>query len=187
MEIILQPPLLHFVTKDSKNLSQFPTLPTFLILLIRSGSAALGISKNGKITDHKRITRYMVKKKQGKSQITYFSLKGKTSGGEKIRLQQTRKFFDEINKKLIHWSNKIKGVDLILYQTSPRMWGYLFKPNNKIPFDKKDENIFKIPYPVNKPTHKEIEKINKILTKGIISTNIDLDFPEIVELLEKLS
>jgi hypothetical protein len=156
-----------------ENLFEQP--PLFLILLIRSGSAVLGLSQGGKITSHKRITRYIIRKKQGKSQLTFYSKKGTTGGGSKLRLQQSLEFFDEIQKKLTDWTKFILDCDLILYQCSPKLFSELFKTKKGLSFDKKDHRIYTIPYSTGKPTYKELLKINKILTTGTIQTDRNLD------------
>ncbi|MHA1990317.1 MAG: hypothetical protein ACW981_04610 [Candidatus Hodarchaeales archaeon] len=163
----------------------FEQPPSFLILLLRSGSAALGLSQEGKIVRHKRITRYMVRKKQGKSQLKFYSKKGTTSGGSKLRLQQSIEFFDEIQKKLRDWSKFILGCDLILYQSSPKLFSELFKTKKGLSFDKKDHRIYTIPYSTGKPTYQELLKINKILTTGTIQTDQNLDLEGILNEFKK--
>ncbi len=143
-------------------------IPTFLILLIRAGYASIGLSQNGVIIHHKVIKKYMVRKKQGKAQLTYQALKGKSRGGAKLRLSRTREFFEEINSKLQEWYKTRMDVDLIFYQCSPRLWSELFKAKTNLPFDKADRRIHRIPLTTNKPTFRELKRINWLLLHGRI-------------------
>ncbi|MEJ2054940.1 MAG: hypothetical protein P8X42_13550, partial [Calditrichaceae bacterium] len=72
----------------------------YLIILIRAGYAALGRCGSSTILEHKLIRKYMVRKKQGKAQITYLNKKGKSRAGSRIRLAQTVEFFEDINRLL---------------------------------------------------------------------------------------
>lgn len=49
----------------------FSAYTRYIILLIQSGNAAAGYFENDKILDHKVFSAYMVRKKQGKSQIKH--------------------------------------------------------------------------------------------------------------------
>ena len=143
-------------------------IPTFLLLLIRAGHASIGLSQNGVITHHKAIKKYMVRKKQGKAQITYQALKGKARGGAKLRLSRTREFFEEINSKLHEWYNTRKDLDWIFFQCSPRLWSGLFRAKTNPPFDKIDRRIHRIPLTTYKPTFKELQRVNRLLLHGKI-------------------
>ena len=50
----------------------------FSVILIQTGAAALGYVENGELINHKVIKKYMVRKSQGKSQLTYLKTKGKS-------------------------------------------------------------------------------------------------------------
>lgn len=183
--IKVKPPLLYKILNKTDFLFLFEEIPSFLLLLIRSGSAALGFSQNGKITEHKRITKYMIRKKQGKSQLTFYSEKGTTKGGSRLRFQQSIEFFEDIQVKIKNWVNMISSSDLILYQCAPKLWSELFKSKKGFPFNKNDHRIFTIPYSTGKPTYKELQKINKILTTGSIQTNRHLDLVGIINEIKK--
>ncbi|MDX5417808.1 MAG: hypothetical protein LPK09_01230 [Hymenobacteraceae bacterium] len=72
----------------------------YVILLIQSGNCALGYFENGKCLDHKVYRSYMVRKKQGKSQIKYLKTKGKSRAGSRVRLGETVEFFENINGRV---------------------------------------------------------------------------------------
>ncbi len=146
---------------------EYKKKPNYLILLIRAGYAALGTIEEGVITHHKVIRKYMVRKRQGKAQLTYFTLKGKSRGGGRLRLERTQEFFQEIRKKLYEWREIINSSDLIFYQCSPRLWEGLFKIKSKFPiFTSRDIRLRKISITTYKPSYKELCRVNYILSKG---------------------
>lgn len=141
----------------------------YIVLLIRAGNSSLGYFEKGKNIKHKVIRKYMVRKKQGKSQLTYLKRKGKSRLGSRIRLAQAGKFFEEINELLIEWNSIKKNNELKIFYSCPiRLWSYLFKTNPIPPFDKRDNRLIKIPFNVYKPNMKELKRINYILNNGVI-------------------
>ncbi len=72
----------------------------YVVLLIQSGSCALGYFEEDETIDHKVFKSYMVRKKQGKSQISYLNSKGKSRAGSRVRLANTIRFFENINERL---------------------------------------------------------------------------------------
>lgn len=73
------PPFIHSVNNQTPEdyLFYFPEKPgKHLVLLIQAGSAALGIWDNLELMEHKVITKYMIRKKRGKAQMTYLKTKG---------------------------------------------------------------------------------------------------------------
>lgn len=66
--------------------------PHFSLTLIRAGQAAVGYFHQGKLLDHKVFRAYMVRQKQGKSQIKHLKTKGKSRAGSRIRLAETARF-----------------------------------------------------------------------------------------------
>ncbi len=184
------PSLFHSLNHNSLNLIQSTfassEIPTFLILLIRAGHATIGVSQNGVIIHHRVIKKYMVRRKQGKAQLTYQTLKGKARGGAKLRLARTREFFEEINSKLQEWHKNIKDVDWIFFQCSPRLWSELFKANPNPPFTKGDRRIHKIPLTTYKPTFKELQRINRFLLHGKIIVRAQEQIKSTEELITRL-
>ncbi len=146
---------------------KFP--PPYIILLIRAGNSSLGYFEKGKNIKHKVIRRYMVRKKQGKTQLTYLKRKGKSRLGSRIRLAQAEKFFEEINELLNEWNLIKKNSEFKIFYSCPiRLWSYLFKTNPTPPFNKKNNRLIKIPFNVYKPNMKELKRINYTLNNGII-------------------
>ncbi|MHA2364638.1 MAG: hypothetical protein ACXAC7_11830 [Candidatus Hodarchaeales archaeon] len=168
----IKPPIIYeifnffSIDNEEKNLPQ--PFPEYLILLIRAGNAALGIYQQENFTYHKKITKYMVRKKQGKAQLTYLAHKGKTRGGGKLRLKRSREFFEEIIEKLLDWKPSLQETPLILYQCPPRLWGELFRSKILPPFEKNDQRIQKIPLTTGNPNFKELQRVNWLLLNAQI-------------------
>ena len=59
------------------------------LLIMEAGRAAIGSVKESKLVSHKNIRKYMVRKKQGKAQLTHLKSKGKSRYGSRLRLQET--------------------------------------------------------------------------------------------------
>lgn len=111
----------------------------------------------------------MVRKKQGKAQLTYLLTKGKTRGGGRLRLERTKEFFDEINQKLVEWRESILESDWILFQCTPRLWNGLFDATSNPIFFKDDHRIRKIAINTYEPSLKELKRINHLLFNGTVT------------------
>jgi hypothetical protein len=157
-------------TEDLKNYRDKPhsECPLNLIVLIQAGYASLGITSTGTFREHKVIQKYMVRKKQGKAQITYLNKKGKSRAGSRIRLAQTVEFFEEINERINHWTGQY-DVNRILISCTERLWGMLYQSKIKPPFQKKDQRILRIPVNVHRPTFAELRRINYLSQQGEVS------------------
>ena len=167
------PLLLHISNpnfeENTISTDKFGQIPNYTVLLIRAGHSALGVIKDNEIIQHKVITKYMVRKKQGKSQLTYLTTKGKARGGAKLRLERTQEFFQEIRKKIFEWSDFVDISEIIFYQCTPRLWTGLFKVKSKYPlFTQVDPRLYKIPITTYKPNYKELLRVNHIISKGNI-------------------
>ncbi|MFX0150100.1 MAG: hypothetical protein ACFFAJ_04925 [Candidatus Hodarchaeota archaeon] len=174
------PTLFHILHPSIKKLHHFPDLPaktpSYLLLLIRAGASSFGIVKQGEVKYHKTVRKYMVRKKQGKAQLIYQNLRGKARGGSKLRLENSKKFFEEINLKLLEWNENIDNTDLIIVHCSSRLWNGLFTANQTPPFSMTDERIRKIPITTYNPTFKELKRINYNLLHGTIFVQSLKDF-----------
>ena len=84
--------LQHYL--ESHHLKEFPT--DWNLLIMEAGRAAVGAVRHGKLSRHKNIRRYMVRKKQGKSQLTHLKTRGKSRYGSRLRLQETQLYFHDI-------------------------------------------------------------------------------------------
>ncbi len=139
----------------------------YVILLIQSGYSAMGLFEKDKAIEHKAFTSYMVRKKQGKSQIKHLKTKGKSRAGSRIRLESADRFFYTINGRLETYFNN-HTIGRIALSCSTTLIPYFFNEKYSPPFDKKDERIVRIPAYVNTPNYSELKKVHHFLLQAEI-------------------
>tara|TARA_B110000285_G_C14909638_1_gene507273 strand:+ start:79 stop:750 length:672 start_codon:yes stop_codon:yes gene_type:complete len=137
----------------------------YLMVLVQTGSAAVGVFEGEKCIDHKVFSAYMVRKKQGKSQIKHLKTKGKSRAGSRVRLAKTLEFFENINLRLTRY-NEENEFERIAFSCSKILMPYLFKSKVSTPFDKKDERIYRIPKHLHQPTFEVMLGMQRFLNKG---------------------
>jgi len=137
----------------------------YVILLIQSGNCAVGYFENGINLDHKVFRSYMVRKKQGKSQIKYLKTKGKSRAGSRVRLGETIDFFENINERLQAYFGEHQ-IHRIAISCSKTLIPYLFNSKVATPFDKHDPRLFKIPKHIHTPIYEVMLDANKFLLRG---------------------
>lgn len=152
-----------------KNIDEDFSLDYLILLIQAGGNAGLAHIENGEILNHKIIRKYMVRQKQGKSQLKHLNAKGKSKLGSRIRLAQTKDFFEEINQKLQEW--EIEHIPKIYYSASPDVWHAVFEAKEIPPFEKKDNRLIKIPLDLPLPTMDEI-----VLVKSFLQESTLFDF-----------
>lgn len=141
----------------------------FLIVIIHSGEAALAYSEENQIVEHKMVKAYMVRQKQGKSQIKHLKTKGKSKAGSRVRLAGTDHFFEQINEKITEW-NEYFEIDKIAISCNKTLQPYLFnRPDAAI--DKDDSRLFKIPKHIQEANFDNLTSIHNYL----ISTELKFD------------
>ncbi len=141
----------------------------FLIILIHSGEAALAYSEDDQIAEHKNLKAYMVRQKQGKSQIKYLKTRGKSKAGSRVRLAGTDHFFEEINDKIAEWDEYFE-IDKIAISCNKTLQPYFFnRPDAAL--HKDDERLFKIPKHIQEANFENLTSIHNYL----ISTELKFD------------
>lgn len=137
---------------------------TTLLMIIKSGVAGLCLYKEHECQNRKRLRRYMVRQSQGKSQLKHLHEKGKSRLGSRIRLQQTRKFFEDLN----HWlaENKPQDDDYQIFISCPtRLWGYWWKEHPPLGLVKSAPQWRPIPLHCHDPTAQELARVYQLLSK----------------------
>ncbi len=137
----------------------------YIILLIQSGNCAVGYFENGLNRDHKVFRSYMVRKKQGKSQLKYLKTKGKSRAGSRVRLSETMEFFENINERLQEYFEQYQ-IHRIAISCSKTLIPYLFNSKTETPFAKNDVRLYKIPRHIHTPIYEVMLDANKYLLKG---------------------
>lgn len=137
----------------------------YVLLLIQAGNCAMGYFEDGQNLDHKVFRAYMVRKKQGVSQVKYLKTKGKSRAGSRVRLGETEEFFENINERLQQYFAG-HTIDRIALSCSKTLLPFLFSARVATPFDKRDPRLFKIPRHVHTPIYEVLLDTHKYLTKG---------------------
>lgn len=140
----------------------------YLFILIRAGATALGFFENGELRLHKVIKTYMVRKKQGKSQLTHLKTKGKSKLGSRIRLRNSDTFFENISIKIDEWEINDYAQKIFIY-CPVALKQFFYGTDVKLPFDKNDPRIVKIPIDIRTPDFEELIKTEKRLHYGEIN------------------
>lgn len=160
---------------------KIPFIPKpYLLILIQAGYASLGYFEEGELIYHKAITAYMVRKKQGKSQIKHLNSKGKSRLGSRIRLQNTIHFFEQINLKLKEWHKQaaiFDKVERIGQSGSSDLWHLFYTSKEEAPFQKNDSRLRKIPLTVHSPNFEELQRVNNYVNQGKITIYTDDNLP----------
>jgi len=133
----------------------------FLIILIHSGEAALAFSEEDQITEHKMIKAYMVRQKQGKSQIKHLKTKGKSKAGSRVRLAGTDHFFEEINERTAEWDEYYE-IDKIAISCNKTLQPYFFNRSDAA-INKDDLRLFKIPKHIQEANFENLTAIHHYL------------------------
>ncbi|REG92688.1 hypothetical protein [Algoriphagus antarcticus] len=132
------------------------------LVMIRAGIAVTGYFHNGEMLDHKVFRAYMVRQKQGKSQIKYLKTKGKSRAGSRLRLGESEQFFVEINERLqryeVDYPITTWGISCAM-----TLFPYFFASETPPPFSKKQENLFSIPFHVQQPDFETLQAVHKKL------------------------
>lgn len=127
----------------------------FALVLIRAGQAAAGYFHLGKLIDHKVFRAYMVRQKQGVSQIKHLKTKGKSRAGSRLRLAETERFFEEINERLNSYSDRF-SIDFWGISCAKTMWPFYFSSEVPPPFSQKEENLIELPFHIARASLEEL-------------------------------
>ncbi len=152
-----------------------------VITVIKAGQAVCGCFQNGELIDHKVFRAYMVRKKQGKSQVKYLKTKGKSRAGSRVRLAETERFFEEINSRLAYYDQF--PISYWTISCSKTLWPLLFESKQAPPFSKKNEKVYSIPFHVSDSTFDKLEPLYQNLDSIHISIPGDMQIKSLDEIL----
>ncbi|WP_155906973.1 hypothetical protein [Lunatimonas lonarensis] len=173
---------LNFEERTSKG--SFVTL-NYLIVIIESGLAALGYFEDSDTIHHKVFRAYMVRKKQGKSQLKYLKTKGKSRAGSRIRLAESLQFFEDINQQLTEYQNTYR-IDKIAVSLSTTLVPFFYGAKTRPPFEKTDPRLFHIPRHIASCTYENLEKTRTFLRTGELKFPLEAS-PVVQKLLQQLT
>ncbi len=176
----------HTLPDQSGNLKEIDDFHLALVM-IRAGIATTGHFHNGEMLDHKVFRAYMVRQKQGKSQIKYLKTKGKSRAGSRLRLGESEHFFEEINERLQQY-HKDFAITTWGYSCGKTLWPYFLGSDPPPPFAKDAENLIRIPFHIQQPDfdtlqaiHTKLRSIHLTLSESGLAMFDDLDTPALKE------
>lgn len=156
----------------------------YLMLLVQTGSSAIGVFKGDECLEHKVLSAYMVRKKQGKSQIKHLKTKGKSRAGSRVRLAKTLEFFKNINERITRHIDE-NEFDRIAFSCSKILMPFLRGSKIPTPFEKKDPKIYRIPKHLYQPNFEVMLGMQRFLNMGELIFD-PLSFPEVEESINHL-
>lgn len=163
LEFSLRLPITIYATESGE--LDFEKQVTYLMLLVQSGSASVGVFRHEECLLHKVFSSYMVRKKQGKSQIKHLKTKGKSRAGSRMRLASGAEMFENVNERLQNHFNDY-NFDRIAFSCSKILLPHLFGAKVETPFDKKDSRIYKIPKHLHQPNFEVMLGMQRFLNLG---------------------
>lgn len=185
LPLLLNIPMINNPSDDVLRSSQALTIDTmkeilrtpqelscYWVILFQAGAAALGVVVDGKLTNHKMIKKYMVRKKQGKAQLSYLKTKGKSRYGSRLRLRNSQLFFAEIAEKLASWHEELEPQKI--FSNLPVSLMPHLLAEDELPFMKDDQRLQKIPRHINKPSYLELKRVINSFQYGEV-TILDSD------------
>lgn len=134
------------------------------IVLIRAGQAVTGYFHQGILLDHKVFRAYMVRQKQGKSQVKYLKTKGKSRSGSRVRLGETIQFFEEINTRLNTYK-KNYPIDFWGISCAKTLWPFYFESAVAPPFSQDQANLIAIPYHITQASFDALKQVENLISR----------------------
>lgn len=134
------------------------------VVLIKAGQAVTGYFHQGILLDHKVFRAYMIRQKQGKSQIKYLKTKGKSRAGSRVRLGETIQFFEDINTRLNDYSSNYP-IDFWGISCAKTLWPFYFDSAIQPPFDQNQESLIAVPFHIAQASFDELKQVGNLLGK----------------------
>ncbi|CAI5960840.1 unnamed protein product [Closterium sp. NIES-64] len=144
-------------------------LGSHMVALLCADSAALAIFHQGALAQHKVITAYTVRAKQGRSQLAQQRGKGagRMSAGAAIRARETRRLFSEVVQRCVAWEADIRQCERLFYSGDVRAWNEVFACRTPaMPVERKDERWLKVPFHVARPRLAQVLHVFHRLSHG---------------------
>jgi hypothetical protein len=136
----------------------------FSLVMIKAGQAVTGYFHRGELLDHRVYRAYMVRQKQGKSQIKHLKTKGKSRAGSRIRLAETERFFEEINERLNSYANQFP-IDYWGISCAKTLWPHYFSSAVPPPFSSAEKSLIELPVHISKASFEELQALGELLQR----------------------
>ncbi|RYZ60242.1 MAG: hypothetical protein EOP07_01355 [Proteobacteria bacterium] len=134
------------------------------IILMQAGRASIAVAEEDEILYSKQIQKYMVRKSQGKSQLSYLNEKGKSRLGSRIRLRQSQEFFEDIDAKLKELCRE-HDLKYLFLSCTPKLKGHWHQATGGAAVDRKDSRWRRIPFMLHSPSQDETQRMHRLLCR----------------------
>jgi len=171
-------------TQDLNEWVHLDIIEEYVVVLARSGIASIGLFKEDQFSYHKVFRSYLNRKKQGKSQLTYLKTKGKSRAGSRVRLENAKTFFADINQ-YINKINPINRIPIFYFIPVPLLsfWRQSPTPPPKALMLHESK---KIPLNVKTPGFDEMNRVNKLLQNAEINCSSKNNYDLLMSIIENL-
>ena len=146
-------------------------------VLLRAGSAALGVWHDDVLVHHKVFKRYVVRG-NGKAQAAHLRSKGKSRYGSRLRLQNAQRLLVEVNERLAEWELAAGPFETIHFACPVRLWADLMNTTPPPPFAADDPRLRKVTFHVHEPDFEELQRVRDRLRRGRVSSARDPAEPD---------
>lgn len=135
-----------------------------VLLAIKAGQAVVGYFHEKELLDHKVFRAYMVRQKQGKSQIKHLKTKGKSRAGSRIRLEETERFLEDISERLNRYEKEFP-ISVWGISCAKTLWPYFFGSETTPPFESGSELLRSLPFHFHQGSFQELELAGKLINQ----------------------
>jgi len=135
-----------------------------VLVAIKAGQAVVGYFQEKELLDHKVFRAYMVRQKQGKSQIKHLKTKGKSRAGSRIRLEETERFFEDISERLNRYEKEFP-ISVWGISCAKTLWPYFFRSETTPPFESGSELLRSLPFHFHQSSYEELELAGKLINQ----------------------
>lgn len=138
-----------------------------LVLLLRAGSAALGLWRDDELLRHKVFKRYVVRG-SGRAQRKHLRTKGKSREGSRLRLANAARLLEDVTTRIAAWQRDEGSFDVVHRGCVDRAWAELFATPAPPPFAAQDPRVRRIAMHVHEPDHRELLRVRHELRRGSV-------------------
>jgi len=176
LELICTPPAVQKLRPGDDSLAAFldrleGDLGLQIVLLIRAGTSALGLWRDDELLAHKVIRKYVVRG-SGRAQPGHLKTRGKSRYGSRLRLQGARAQLQETNQRLLDWRAEF-GRERHLFLAAPVRLLADLRSARPAPPDGLAQAT-RIPFQTRTPTHAELLRARRRLTRGLLTGPAEL-------------
>lgn len=146
-------------------IGEVPLKMQWAVLMVGGGHFAAAVFNGSESLLHKTFHSYTVRAKQGGSQS---ARDGKQKGsqpksaGASLRRHNEMTLVKDIQDLLQSWSEELQKCSAVFYRAPGANRAVLFSGKNP-PFRKSDPRMRPIPFPTNRATYKEVQRVHRML------------------------